>query len=102
MTSMQYYGYENPEENYQVLSNMPVVYTGAWQMRQFGAGDASTHRVGANVLSALANPPANMVTAQENTAAYFGGISLDNGNGAADIANYPVTGNDKTRYFPAT
>jgi hypothetical protein len=83
-----YAGYENPEQVYDVLANLPVTYTGAWQTRQFGAGDANALRPGQSVLTALANPPTAMVDAANND--YLAG------------GNYPVTPNDKNRYYPAT
>jgi len=102
-SSIEYDAFGNPMHLYYGANSeaeVPAFYTGGYQIRQFGAGDASTLRRGANVLSALANPPANMVTAAENADTSYGGIDLENGNGATGIANYPLTANDKTRYFP--
>lgn len=99
-TDETYTGYEDPEQVYEVLADLPVLYTGAWQIRQFGAGDASTYGAGASILSALANPSANMVTAAENAESYLGGLDGEHGNGETGY-NYPVTANDKNRYFPA-
>lgn len=86
-TDEAYTGYEDPEQVYDVLANLPVTYTGAWQVRQFGVGDASGLRPGASVITALANPPTGMIDANNND--YLAG------------GDYPVTLNDKNRYFPA-
>lgn len=85
-TEVGYEGFEDPENLYYDPSlALPIVYTHAYQVRQVGAGGASCMGFPPNVLDALANPPANMVTAAEK-------VQTTN----------VYTENDLGRYFPST
>ena len=85
-----YQGFDNPENLYPGVGNIPnIIYTGAYQTRQFGAGDAHTIGRAHTILSGLASPPANMVTAANN-----------GGTNAVNL--YVVTQNDLEMYGPAT
>lgn len=81
-----YQGFENPEEQfYGTDPTLPVLFTGAYQVRQFGVGGATTQGAPITILSALANPPAAMVTAAE-----------------AAITDTVTTSNDLARYYPSS
>lgn len=83
-----YQGFENPENLYPGVGNIPpAIYTGAYQVRQFGAGNARTLGQSHTILSGLANPPAAMVTAANSS-----------GTHAANL--YAVTQNDLDNYHP--
>lgn len=64
-----YMGFESPMNQYSPGSTIPVLYTGAWQVRQFGAGDCLTQgSIGAsypyaNITSGLYTVPADMAEA---------------------------------------
>ena len=84
-TEVGYEGFEDPENLYYDPSlALPIVYTHAYQIRQVGVGGASGIGGAPNVLAALANPPANMVTAAEKV-----------------LTTNIYTNNDLGRYFPA-
>jgi hypothetical protein len=96
-----YEGFESPEDLYPGTGNLPpLIYSGAYQTRQFGVGDSNALHVGNSVLSALANPSANMVTAASLAQSYIGGITAQHLNNISGY-NYPVTALDQNRYFPA-
>jgi hypothetical protein len=81
-----YEGFENPDSLYYGYSpSLPEVYTGSYQVRQFGVGGSNAIGVPINILQALASPPENMVTAAD-----------------AVLVEEVVTQTDKDRYFPAT
>lgn len=81
-----YQGFEDPSHTYfgaGTTEDVPTFYTGAYQVRQFGVGGVSGLPV--TVTSALANPPAAMVTAEGKA-----------------LTTQCVTANDVVRYFPNT
>lgn len=78
-----YEAFEDIEEQY-YGPNVPSTVKMAYQVRQVGVGGVSTHGVYPTVLSALANPPANMIAAAEKV-----------------LTTNIFTNNDLGRYFPA-
>lgn len=79
-----YQGFEDPEEQYYGTDpTLPVTYTGAWQVRQFGVGGVSTFGTAPSVVDGLANPPTAMTTAAD-----------------AVLTKQCVTQNDAYRYYP--
>lgn len=78
-----YEAFEDIEEQYYGPS-VPSTIRMGYQVRQFGVGGSSTHGVSPTVLSALANPPATMVTAADKV-----------------LKTNIYTNNDLGRYFPA-
>jgi hypothetical protein len=83
---MGYTGFEDPENLYYGTSpTLPVLFTGAWQVRQFGVGAANTLGQPHSIASALANPPEAMTTAATSSA-----------TNAKDL--YVVTPNDLDYY----
>ncbi len=78
-----YEGFEDPDE-YDYGPSVPQNYPMGLQVRQFGVGGTSTSGVYPTVLSALANPPAKMVTAANKV-----------------LTTNLYTNNDLGRYFPA-
>lgn len=61
---MGYTGFEDPENLYYGTNpTLPVIYTGSYQVRQFGVGAASTLGQAPAIVSALASAPSAMVTA---------------------------------------
>jgi hypothetical protein len=102
VSSIEYDSFENPMHTYYGANSeaaVPAFYTGGYQIRQFGVGGASTLGQPPLILDAL--DPAqetncNMAAAADNV--YLGGSEVVTANNGVD---YPVTTNDKNRYFPA-
>jgi hypothetical protein len=83
-----YVGFESPEQQYyQVPPVLPLSYTGAQQIRQFGVGQPGGTGRAPTITSALANVPAAMATAE-------------NSSNTAAIGLYVVTQNDLFDYHP--
>jgi hypothetical protein len=81
-----YEGFENPDEEYYGTSpSLPILFTGTYQVRQFGVGGAATTGASVNVLSALESPPAAMTTAASHA-----------------LSGTVVTSNDINHYYPHT
>jgi hypothetical protein len=85
-TPTGYVGFESPEEQYYGTSpTLPVLYTGAWQTRQFGVGGAKTLGRPYDVSTALASPPTKMTTAANDSITNATGLYVVTAN---DIFNY--------------
>jgi hypothetical protein len=85
-----YEGFESPDEQYYGTNpTLPVLFTGTYQVRQFGAGGASTYGRPKSITSALANPTAHMTTAENDSIAHA-------------TSQYVVTDNDKFNYWSAS
>jgi hypothetical protein len=86
---MGYTGLEDPMDLYYPTATLPVVYTGTYQIRQFGVGGARAFGAGVSILPALASPPANMTEAATVSA-------------TAAAALYVQTQHDKDNYGTTT
>jgi len=87
---MGYQGFENPENLYYGTSpTLPVVYTGAWQVRQFGVGDARGIGHAHTITHSLASAPAAMKTAESSSL-------------TKAVTLYAVTQNDLDNYHAHT
>lgn len=77
---------EDPENTWG--TSLPVLFTGAYQTRQFGVGDADTIGPFQTVAVSLATVPANMTSAINKSATRAVGL-------------YVVSQSDKDRYSAA-
>jgi hypothetical protein len=83
-----YTGFENPDELYYGYSpTLPTVYTGSYQIRQFGAGDARCSGHFHTITHSLANAPAAMTTAESDSLIHAAAL-------------FAVTQNDLDYYHP--
>lgn len=85
-----YQGFENPMlQYYGTDPTLPVLFTGAYQTRQFGVGQADGLGRPITITSALANASDNMTDAEEDSITHA-------------VALYAVTANDVFNYSPHT
>jgi hypothetical protein len=84
-----YEGFESPEDLYPGnTQDLPLIYTGTYQIRQFGVGGAKGTGRSPTITKALAAPPAHLTTAENDSITHA-------------TALYVVTNNDQFNYWAA-